>query len=142
MSAGRRAEVAPLDVTVPADAAYLSQLRQLVRTYARMCGAPDERIADMILASNEACGNVVVHAYGDELGPLHLRAWLTDTGLAIEVSDNGTPVAKPVEGRLGGHGLHVIREVCDDVDIEGPGAYGTRLEMLFRYPAMVRDRRS
>ena len=122
-----------LAVTVPADAGYLKQLRDLVRTFAASCGAPEERILDMVLAVTEACGNVVVHAYGDARGPLRLRASCTEAGLILEVSDNGTPVAKPRPGRLGGLGLKLIRQVSDNVEIEGPGEYGTRLEMTFNF---------
>jgi anti-sigma regulatory factor (Ser/Thr protein kinase) len=125
---------AGLHVTVPAEACYLRELRHLVRTFADAAGTPEERVADMLIAANEACANVVIHAYDNGPGPLHLRAWQTSGGVTIEVSDNGTPVAKPVEGRIGGRGLQVIRSVCDDVDIEGPGEYGTRLEMSFCLP--------
>ena len=121
---------ADLDVTVPAHADHLTQLRGLIRTFGRHSGAGERRVDDMVLALNEACGNVIVHAYSDE-GPLHVRAWREPGSLLFEVSDNGTPVAKPVPGPGGGRGLPLIRQLSDDVDIEGPGQYGTRLEIRF-----------
>jgi serine/threonine-protein kinase RsbW len=124
-----------LEVTVPADADYLRHLRHLVQIYAADCGASTPTIVDMLLAVNEACGNVVLHAYDREGGPLKLRAWEGEGSLVIEVSDNGTPVAKPLPGPTGGLGLKLIRQLCDDVDIEGPGEYGTRLEMVFKLDA-------
>jgi anti-sigma regulatory factor (Ser/Thr protein kinase) len=129
VSGGQFSEI---ELTVPAEAAYLKDLRRLVETFGSDCGATEEQIMDMVLATNEACGNVVVHAYGDQRGPLRLRAWGVQEALVIEVSDNGTPVAKPLDGRIGGLGLDLIRQVCADVDIEGPGEYGTRLEMTFK----------
>ena len=120
-----------LELTVPAEAHYLRQVRHLLRVFACDVSA-DARLADMLLAVNEAATNVVIHAYGEGRGPLHVRACRSGEGVTIEVSDNGTPVAKPVQGRMGGRGLEVIRTVCDDVDIEGPGEYGTRLEMKFK----------
>jgi anti-sigma regulatory factor (Ser/Thr protein kinase) len=119
------------EVTVPADADYLKDVRRLVSTFAAQCGADDQKIADVVLAANEAASNVVLHAYGNDGGPLRIRGWQAEHGLTIEVSDNGTPVAKPPSGRIGGLGLDLIRKLCDDVDIEGPGEYGTRLEMTF-----------
>ena len=121
-----------LNVTVPAQASYLRQLRDLVRNFGLDCGAPDDRVVDMVLAVHEACANVVQHAYGEGRGPLRLQGWRQRDGLVFEVSDNGTPVAKPVAGRIGGHGIPLIRELSDDVDVEGPGEYGTRLEMTFK----------
>ena len=85
-----------------------------------------------MLAVHEACSNVVQHAYGEGRGPLHLQGWRQRDSLVFEVSDNGTPVATPVAGRIGGHGIPLIRELSKDVDIEGPGEYGTRLEMTFK----------
>jgi anti-sigma regulatory factor (Ser/Thr protein kinase) len=127
----RTDQFSDLDVTVPAEPEYLQQLRRLVRLFAQRAGASEAMIADMVLAANEACANVIVHAYPEKGGPLKLRAWETENRLSIEVSDNGTPVAKPAPGKEGGRGLQLIRDVCDDVQIEGPGEYGTRLEMHF-----------
>ena len=122
---------ADLEVTVPTRADHLAQLRGLIRTFGRHSGAGDRRLDDIVLALNEACANVIVHAYGDEEGPLRLRAWREPGSLLFEVSDNGTPVAKPVPGPGGGRGLPLIRQLSDDVDIEGPGQYGTRLKIRF-----------
>jgi anti-sigma regulatory factor (Ser/Thr protein kinase) len=121
-----------LDVTVPAEARYLRELRHLVRLFGRAAGADNDVVTNMLLAVNEACANVVIHAYDEGGGPLHVRAWQSEDGLTLEVSDNGTPVAKPVEGRIGGRGLDVIRTLSDDLDVEGPGEYGTRLQMDFK----------
>jgi anti-sigma regulatory factor (Ser/Thr protein kinase) len=121
-----------LRVTVPAQASYLRQLRGLVRTFGLDYGAPDSRVIDIVLAVNEACANVVQHAYGEGRGPLHVRGWRQRDRLVFEVSDNGTPIAKPVPGRIGGRGIPLIRELSDDVDVEGPGQNGTRLEMTFK----------
>jgi anti-sigma regulatory factor (Ser/Thr protein kinase) len=123
-----------VELTVPADADYLKDIRRLVSTFAAQCGADDQQIAKVVLAANEAATNVVLHAYGNDGGPLRIRGWQPEHGLMIEVSDNGTPVAKPASGRVGGLGLDLIRKVCDDVDVEGPGEYGTRLEMTFTIP--------
>jgi anti-sigma regulatory factor (Ser/Thr protein kinase) len=120
-----------LEVTVPASPQYLRQLRHLVGQFVRDVGASEGVAADVLLAVNEACSNVVIHAYEPGSGPLRLRAWRSGSGVTFEVSDNGTPAAKPVEGRFGGRGLEIIEAVCADVDIEGPGPYGTRLEMKF-----------
>ena len=128
MSGGHYNQV---EMTVPADADYLKDVRRLVSTFAAQCGADDQKIADVVLAANEAASNVVLHAYGNDGGPLRIRGWQAEHGLTIEVSDNGTPVAKPASGRVGGLGLDLIGKVCDEVDVEGPGEYGTRLEMTF-----------
>jgi anti-sigma regulatory factor (Ser/Thr protein kinase) len=122
-----------LDITVPAQASYLRQLRDLVGTFGLDCGAPKDAVFDMVMAANEACANVIQHAYGEGRGPLRLRGWRERDGLVLEVSDNGTPVAEPVPGRIGGLGIPLIRELSGDLDIEGPGEYGTRLAIRFNF---------
>ena len=120
-----------LQLALPAEPQYLAQVRRLVRTLALDAGASNIQADDMVLAVNEACSNVAVHAYGENGGPLHVHAWEEPGRVVFEVSDNGTPVADPTASAGAGLGLHLINKVCDDVDIEGPGPYGTRLEMTF-----------
>lgn len=120
-----------LEITVPAEDNYLAQLRWLARIFAEDCGSPRDRADDIGLAVNEACANVIIHAYGDDRGPLRLRAWQETDAVVYEISDNGTPVAKPAPGRAGGRGIPIIQAIADDLKIEGPGQYGTRLEIRF-----------
>jgi anti-sigma regulatory factor (Ser/Thr protein kinase) len=120
-----------LNVMVPADAANLAALRELVAAFARSYGADSPQIDSMVLAVNEACGNVVRHAYGPEGGPLHLKGAREGAYLQFLVSDNGTPVADPGVGSGAKLGLKLIYDLSDDVDVEGPGPHGTRVRMTF-----------
>jgi anti-sigma regulatory factor (Ser/Thr protein kinase) len=120
-----------LDITVPAQPCYLRQLRDLVRSFGFDCGAAEGRVIDMVMAANEACAYVMQHAYGEGRGPLQLRGWRERNRLVLEISDNGTPVAEAVPGRVRGLGIPLIRELSEEVDIEGPGEYGTRLAIRF-----------
>jgi anti-sigma regulatory factor (Ser/Thr protein kinase) len=119
-------------VTVPAEAARLREIRQLVAAFAREQGAPDEIVDAAVLAVNEACSNVIRHAYGEEGGPLHVKGGCESQLLQFLVSDNGTPVADTSSRPEAGLGLKFIQRVADDVDIEGPGEHGTRVRMTFR----------
>jgi anti-sigma regulatory factor (Ser/Thr protein kinase) len=121
-----------LDVTVPAEAVRLRELRRVVSQFARLHGADRDASANVVLAVHEACSNVVRHAYGEEGGPLHLKAGCESGVLQFVVSDNGKPVADPDARPGAGLGLHLVRNLCDDFDIEGPGEYGTRVRMSFR----------
>jgi anti-sigma regulatory factor (Ser/Thr protein kinase) len=123
-----------LEAVLPASPQYLLPVRQLMAQFAAEAGASSSKLADVLLAVHEACSRVVVHAY-QVVGPLHLRAWQESGRLFVEVSDNGTPVADPHVSPVTALGLGIIGQVCDDVDIEGPGEYGTRLEMTFRLDA-------
>jgi anti-sigma regulatory factor (Ser/Thr protein kinase) len=119
-----------LQLVVPAKPEFLREVRLLVKRFVLEAGG-SERVDDVVLAVHEACSSVVTHAYGKDGGPLHLQAWREAESLVVEVSDNGTPVADPNISPAVAIGLSLINDVCDEVDIEGPGEYGTRLEMTF-----------
>jgi anti-sigma regulatory factor (Ser/Thr protein kinase) len=119
-----------LEVTVRAEPARLRELRAVVDEFASRHGADRDARDAIVLAVNEACANVVRHAYGPQGGPLHLKARARGEFIQVLVSDNGTPVADPT-GPGAGLGLRIINGLADDVDIEGPGRSGTKLRATF-----------
>ena len=89
----------------------------------------DERTLYQIqLAVDEACANVVDHAYeGMEPGDMEISCSVDDRGLSVRVRDWGTGFAAdqvsdpdvdaPLEERtLGGLGLFLVKQVMDQVD--------------------------
>jgi anti-sigma regulatory factor (Ser/Thr protein kinase) len=120
-----------LNVIVAAEAARLAELRKLVVEFAHSHGADPDQVDSIVLAVNEACENVVRHAYGAQGGPLHMRAAHEGAYVQFVVSDNGTPAADPDVGSGAKLGLKLIRDLSDDVDVEGPGPHGTRVRMTF-----------
>ena len=122
----RLEQPARLDVTVPAEPESLALVRDRLRHWLADCGADaDDRFA-ITLAANEACANAVVHAYGPRRGPtLSLVGTRGDGSITVEVTDTGRwrPPRRP-----GGRGLHLMRHLMDDVNVEH-GARGTTVRM-------------
>ena len=87
------------------------------------------------LAVDEACSNVIDHAYGGEdRGEIRILLDLNDKGLKITIQDDGTPfepedvaepdLISPLETRCErGLGVYLIREVMDEAayDFSTPG---------------------
>lgn len=87
------------------------------------------------LAVDEACSNVIDHAYGgDNKGEIRLSLYLTEIGLKITIQDDGTPfdpdcvaepdLTSPLETRCErGLGVFLIRELMDEAvyDFSCPG---------------------
>ena len=117
-------------LALPARSDQLRLVRSAVRSLAAVAGADSDRIDDMVVAVNEACANVITHAYGEEQGELHLLVDRREADLVFVVSDSGKPV---IERRTAGAGLGLpmIRELSDSVTIEGPGDAGTVVVMTF-----------
>ena len=105
----------------------------------RAVGASDDLVWECELALTEALSNVIRHAYGGDEGRRIALALLVQDGLLqVDIVHQGEAFSP--EGYLepdldaahtGGYGLHLIRQLMDDVQqAEEPG--GTRLRLTKR----------
>lgn len=133
---------ADIRMTVRADARMLGCVRRLVRGYLEAFDTAPQRIAEVVLAVDEACANSIRHAYGgesEECFSLEFRS--NERGLEIELEDTGetappertgaTLAARSGSGELrpGGLGIPLIRQVFDDVEFLAGTPRGNRVIM-------------
>jgi anti-sigma regulatory factor (Ser/Thr protein kinase) len=115
----------------------LNPTRRVVEALLEPEGARDA-VDDVILAVDEACSNVIRHAFPGGTGSYVLRAHIDDATIDLEIEDNGVGVDvgtidlhAPVDWEAtSGRGLSMIRQLMTSVEIESstpPG--GTRLRM-------------
>jgi anti-sigma regulatory factor (Ser/Thr protein kinase) len=97
----------------------LSEVRALAEKQARMAGLPDDRVVDFVIAVSEVAGNTVRHAKS----PGSIEIWSDSDEIVCEIRDEGV-IADPLVGRQsppadasGGHGLWLVHQVCDRVDL-------------------------
>jgi anti-sigma regulatory factor (Ser/Thr protein kinase) len=101
------------------DGDTLGAVRRLVAARAVAAGLSEERAEDLVLAVNEVATNSVVHGGGQGL----VRIWADDDAVICDVSDRGAitePLVgrhRPPDGRVGGHGLWLVNQLCDLVQI-------------------------
>lgn len=112
---------------VPAEPMYLALVASVVRWFAERSGLSDEQTQDLDVAVDEACSNVIRHAYRDaERGNITVRCWLNDNGLDVTLLDTGMPLdlhmaqataqnKREHAPETGGMGLQIIRELVDRV---------------------------
>jgi anti-sigma regulatory factor (Ser/Thr protein kinase) len=120
----------PVKLTFTTD---LAAVRAFVQGYARKAGLSETRVMDLVLAVSEIAANTVRHA--KSAGTLEI--WHDTDELVCQMRDKGhisDPLAgtRPPEAEaLGGHGLWLVNQVCDQVEIRS-GTAGTtiRLHML------------
>jgi anti-sigma regulatory factor (Ser/Thr protein kinase) len=111
----------------------LSAVRAVVGERARQAGLPEARVSDLVLAVSEAAANTLRHA--KSCGTLSV--WCDEREIVCEIRDEGV-IADPLAGyrrpppdATGGHGLWLVRQVCDQVEIRsGPGGTTIRMHML------------
>jgi len=128
---------------VPSSSENLALIREFITTVGVQAGLADDGVARLEMAVDEACANVIEHAYGsDRTKELTVRATFDDTTLRIAIVDvglgfdpSGVPsddLAKLVaERRTGGLGLRIIRSLMDSVryEIEPGRKNELRMEM-------------
>jgi anti-sigma regulatory factor (Ser/Thr protein kinase) len=101
------------------EATTLDVMRRFVSRLAAEAGMNAPRTADLVLAANEVATNSVRHAGGQGT----LRMWQEEDAVVCEVRDTGhihQPLAgraRPADGRMGGHGLWVVNQLCDLVQL-------------------------
>src|SRR4051812_5186180 len=126
-----------LQLDLPADASLLPKTRWALSGYMEELGADAEAIGDAILAIDEACANVVRHAFPEGKGTYRVTADLDRDELIFEVEDDGIGFDPFVMTGMdtdpeatSGRGLRLIRQLMTAVEVESPRPRGgTRLRM-------------
>ncbi len=97
----------------------LSEVRALAEKHARMAGLAEDRVVDFVIAVGEIAANTVRHARSG--GSMDI--WQDRDEIVCEIRDAGV-IADPLAGRrppppgaTGGHGLWLVYQICDRVDL-------------------------
>jgi anti-sigma regulatory factor (Ser/Thr protein kinase) len=110
----------------------LRQVREWVRETAMVSGMDEERTGRVVIGVNEACMNIITHAYSDAHGDIILDITQDDGQLIIQLTDFARTVdcstikSRDLDDiRPGGLGVHFIHEVMDEVSyLPGKGGKG------------------
>ncbi len=130
-----------LRLTVPARADRLRLVRSALTAMATEVGCCDAVARDLVLAVDEACQNVIRHAYGDDpSGRIIVIVRREGDNLVVLLRDFAEPVdvekIRPRDlgdVRPGGLGTHLMREVLDEVAfLPTPADGGNLLRMVKR----------
>jgi anti-sigma regulatory factor (Ser/Thr protein kinase) len=123
----------PLSLTKQATKDNLALFLSLVDVLAERHALHQRSQVDLRLLAEEACTNVVLHAFGDdEPGEMTLSVGCDDDVAEIVIEDDGQPFdpsgtpgpslsADWQERPVGGLGWHLIRNLSDDVRYERVG---------------------
>ena len=108
----------------------LRPVRDLVASYAARVSLAWDRMPDLVLAVSEVAANTLRHTAAGGI----LQIWHTGDEILCQIDDNGR-IADPLAGRvrpagdeLRGHGLWLVNQVCDLVEVR-TGAIGTTIRL-------------
>ena len=123
------------EIRFPAMPERLCLVRALVKRTAEVVGCSEDLGEKLVIAVNEACMNVIQHAYkGNDSGEIILQILNNKSQIIFRLMDFAEPIdldsVKPRrldEVRPGGLGVHFIREIMDDCEMghleKGTGNY-------------------
>ena len=110
---------------VPASAENLKKIRDFVRGYIDKCEGLESYKDEIVLAIDEACQNVVRHAYKDKEGDVTVKLSFRNNEFIASIEDDGIPVIpekiKPrdIEDiKPGGLGTFFINQIMDSVSFQ------------------------
>lgn len=139
-------------LTVPGRYEEIKRICEFIAAGAAQAGFDDDTIFHLELCCDEASTNIIEHAYGEEgAGDIVISYKLDDDDFTIVMCDNGisfdpdaVPPPPTVTGdgqspeemanqlRIGGLGLHFIRNLMDEVHFTSDHLSGNKLTMVKR----------
>ncbi len=115
-------------IEIKSSTANLSLVRDFVKKAAKDSGFNDETIGKIILAVDEACTNVIKHAYHySNDGDIKIRAVFDKSKFKVIITDHGEPFnAKEIPEpnlqeyhrlkKVGGLGMFLMRKLMDEIN--------------------------
>ena len=115
-------------LVVPSATRHLTKVRKFVVKHARQAGVGENCIESLRLAVDEACANVIEHAYqGDPKEEMDLSMTIEPTRVIVRIRDRGHPFDRKAYRRpnvlelsrnrkSGGLGVAIIRRLMDEVE--------------------------
>lgn len=130
-------------LSLQADRFQLATIRNFVMQTGRDLGLNERVIQHLELAVDEACTNVVQHAYDGQGGKIEITIELLAAGVQVVIRDWGATfdprtvpipdVTAPLQQRSpGGLGLFLMRQLMDQVDFQFDAERGNTLTMMKR----------
>lgn len=112
-----------------ADVHSLEKMRSFVAEVCRALGLNGDELWAVQLAADEACSNVLEHAYAGRPGLMEVEVEGEPLGIRITIRDWGKPfdpdaipepdLTLPLEERkVGGLGMYIMRKLMDEVAYE------------------------
>jgi serine/threonine-protein kinase RsbW len=131
-----------LTLIFPGEYESLPIISEHIERITQKAGFNDRDTYAVQLAVEEACSNIIEHAYGGESrGEIQIICKSNSDKLTIILRDKGQPfnpnniqepdLSKPLEElRSGGAGLFLINKLMDEVRFESTSGYGNVLTMV------------
>ena len=109
----------------------LKNVRDFIRESLKNHAIPDLEISEIVLALDEMCSNLIIHAHHcnpDDLFELNIRVEknhplvieLIDDGTVFDINEFATPAIGSIvqEKRKGGLGIRLVKSIMDKIEYQ------------------------
>lgn len=129
---------------VQSDLNNLSKIRSFINKAAEKLEFTNETTAEIVLAVDEACANIITHGYKNNKGHITITLLLKDKKMIVTLNDNAPlynplkappppDINTPLSGRpLGGMGLKLVKLNTDSIEYKTTSNDGNTL-ILTKY---------
>jgi serine/threonine-protein kinase RsbW len=134
-------------LTISSEYDHIKQICEFVSAGAKKAGLDNDSVFQVELACDEACTNIIEHAYGEEQTGSITATWESNPQtFTITLQDNGRsfnpdavedpafikPNANPdpKELKVGGLGIHFMRNLMDEIRYQFDEKQGNTLVMV------------
>jgi anti-sigma regulatory factor (Ser/Thr protein kinase) len=123
----------PADAQILGYETSLRQVRDLVTSHGAALGMAADQVTNLVIAAGEITANTLRHTSAGG----RFWVWHTSREIICQIQDQGW-IADPLAGRQrrspedSGHGLWVVNQVCDLVEIRTSEAAGTIIRLHMR----------
>jgi len=122
-----------LELTSRPEAARL--VRSMSTAAGQALGFDPELLSDVNTAVTEACNNVILHAYGDQPGPMSVELRSRPDAVVVRVCDQGHGIRQTMPDNDGLKvGLALMSAVADRAEFINIPDGGTEVRLSFRAP--------
>jgi serine/threonine-protein kinase RsbW len=136
---------------VPSSTRHLEEVRQFVASHATAADFPEQAVEAFKLAVDEACTNVIKHAYkGNDAHQIDVAVIVDNDRFTVRIQDKGESF-HPEEyeepnifqfakrGQKGGFGVHIMRRLMDHVEYRKRGKVNEVRLTKYRDAARARN---
>ncbi len=123
-----------ISLKVPAFKEFVTPISHFIREILERIGDKNSSLKnvcyDIMLICQEACSNIVKHAYGEEKDDIEILMNIYDDRIVLRIRDKGKGFdlseiedPNPFLLKPGGYGLYIIKKLADEVSYKKHGDF-------------------